>query len=161
MLVNKEVCYNNRMKVPVDRKRTILIFLIVDIIFAIALFLSCINLFIFQQWGVIQILIIVLFVVVSIAMLVLSLTRNFYVIESKYLVVVKAFKEMYCHYNEVVYIDKEQSEKKRTLTFFTSKGHKRYLPFDKNGEIYQAMIKKCHNLLSEEEFKNRYPDVKL
>lgn len=106
-------------------------------------------------------MIIVLYVVVSIAMLVLSLTRNFYVIESKYLVVVKAFKEMYYHYNDVVYIDKEQSEKKKVLSFFTNKGHVRYLPFDKNGEIYKAMIKKCHNLLSEEEFHSKYPDVKL
>ena len=106
-------------------------------------------------------MIIVLYVVVSIAMLVLSLTRNFYVIERKYLVVVKAFKEMYYHYNDVVYIDKEQSEKKKVLSFFTNKGHVRYLPFDKNGEIYIAMIKMCNNLLSEEEFHTKYPDVKL
>lgn len=161
MLDDKEVCYNNRMKVPVDRKRTIVTFIIVDLIFAAVLFLSCIYLFIFQPWGVIHTLIVILYVVVSAMMLVLSLTRNFYVIENKYLVVVKAFKEMYYHYNEVVYIDKAQSEKKRTLSFFTNKGHIRYLPFDKNGEIYKAMLKNCHSLLTEEEFHKRYPDAKL
>lgn len=149
------------MKVPVDRRRTILIFIIMDLLFAIGLFLSCISLFLFQKWGVIQILIIILYVLTSIGMLVLSLVRNFYVIENKYLVQVRAFKEAYYHYNDVVYIDKEQSEKKRTLVFYTNKGHVRYLAFDRNGEIYQAMLKKCNNLLSKEEFKKRYPNVKM
>lgn len=149
------------MKVPVDHRRTILIFIIMDLLFAIGLFLSCMTLFLFQKWGVIQILIIILYVLTSIGMLVLSLVRNFYVIENKYLVQVRAFKEAYYHYNDVVYIDKEQSEKKRTLVFYTNKGHVRYLAFDRNGEIYQAMLKKCNNLLSKEEFKKRYPNVKM
>ena len=149
------------MKVPVDRRRTILIFIIMDLLFAVGLFLSCMTLFLFQKWGVIQILIIILYVLTSIGMLVLSLVRNFYVIENKYLVQVRAFKEAYYHYNDVVYIDKEQSEKKRTLVFYTNKGHVRYLAFDRNGEIYQAMLKKCNNLLSKEEFKKSYPNVKM
>lgn len=149
------------MKVPVDRRRTILIFIIMDLLFAIGLFLSCMTLFLFQKWGVIQILIIILYVLTSIGMLILSLVRNFYVIENKYLVQVRAFKEAYYHYNDVVYIDKEQSEKKRTLVFYTNKGHVRYLAFDRNGAIYQAMLKKCNNLLNKEEFKKRYPNVKM
>ena len=83
------------MKVPVDRRRTILIFIIMDLLFAVGLFLSCISLFLFQRWGVIQILIIILYVLTSVGMLLLSLLRNFYVIESKYLVQVRAFKEAY------------------------------------------------------------------
>ena len=149
------------MKLPVDRKRTIITFVIADLIFAVLLFLSCIYLFLFQKWGVYQWLIIAVFVVVSVLMLVLSLTRNFYVIESKYLVVVKGRKEMYYYYGDVVYIDKAQSEKRRVLTFYTNKGHSRYLPFDKDGKIYSTMINKCHNLLSEEEFHTKYPNVKL
>ena len=149
------------MKFPVDRKRTIITFIVADLIFAVLLFVSCIYLFLFQKWGVYQWLIIALYVVISIFMLVLSLTRNFYVIESKYLVVVKGNKNMYYYYTDVVYIDKVQSEKKRVLTFCTNKGHSRYLPFDKEGKIYETMINKCHNLLSEEEFRNRFPNVKL
>ena len=68
---------------------------------------------------------------------------------------------MYYHYNDVVYIDKAQSEKKRILCFYTNKGHVRYLPFDGDGEIYKVMVKRCNNLLSEEDFKTRYPNVKL
>ena len=149
------------MKLPVDRKRTIITFIIADLIFAVLLFLSCIYLFLFQTWGVVQILIIILFVVMSVFMLVMSLVRNFYVIESKYLVVVKGTKEMYYYYNDVVYIDKERSEKKKVLTFYTNKDHARYLPFDKDGKIYKTMCNKCHNLLSEEEFHNKYPNVKF
>jgi len=149
------------MKVPVDRRRTILIFIIADLLFAVAIFLSCMTLFLFQKWGVIQILIIILYVLTSVGMLILSLKRNFYVIENKYLVQVRAFKEAYYHYNDVVYIDKREAEKKRTLAFYTNKGHVKYLPFDKDGEIYKAMLKKCNNLLSEEEFRKRYPNVKI
>ena len=149
------------MKLPVDRKRTLIIFAIADLILAVLLFLSCFNIFVFQEWGVIQILIIALFVVLSVVMLVLSLKRNFYVIESKYLVTVKGFKEMYYYYSDVVYIDKVQSEKRRILCFYTNKGHTRYLPFDKNGKIYTTMCNKCHNTLSEEEFHIKYPNVKL
>ena len=82
------------MKLPVDRKRTIITFVIADLIFAVLLFLSSIYFFLFQPWGVTQWMIIAVFVVVSVLMLVLSLTRNFYVIESKSLVVVKGRKEM-------------------------------------------------------------------
>ena len=149
------------MKLPVSRKRTLITFAVADLIFAVLIFLSCFSLFVLQEWGAIQIVIIAIYVVLSTVMLVLSLTRNFYVIESKYLVVVKGYKEMYYHYKDVVYIDKAQSEKKRVLCFYTNKGHTRYLPFDKNGEIYKAMLKKCHNLLDDVQFKAKYPNVKL
>lgn len=149
------------MKVPVDRLRTLLIFVIADLVLAVALFLSCMNLFLFSEWGVVQILIIALFVILSVFMLVLSLVRNYYVIESKYLVVVKGPKVMYYYYTDVVYIDIPQTEKRKVLCFFTNKGHARYLPFDKNQEIYKAMKKKCHNLLSDADFKAQYPDAKL
>ena len=149
------------MKLPVDRKRTLITFFVADLIFAVLLFLSCIYLFLFQTWGVVQILVIVLYVVISVFMLVLSLTRNFYVIEKKYLVVVKGNKNMFYNYEDVVYIDKEQSEKRRVLCFCTNKGHTRYLPFDKERKIYSTMCNRCHNLLSLEEFRSQYPSVKL
>ena len=149
------------MKVNVDIKRTLKLFVIMDLLFAGLLFLSCINLFLFTKFGPVQIIVISIYVLMSILMLVLSIKRNFYVIENKYIVAVRSFKNMYYHYNDVVYIDKAQSEKKRILCFYTNKGHVRYLPFDAKGEIYKAMIKKCHNLLSDEEFKQKYPNVKL
>ena len=149
------------MKLPVDRKRTIITFIIADLIFAALLFVSCINLFLFQKWNAIQIAIIVLFVAISVFMLILSLTRNFYVIENKYLVVVKGRKEMYYNYNDVVYIDEEKSERKKTICFLTRQGHTRYLPFDKEGKIYTTFLNKCRNLLSKEDFEKQYPEIRL
>ena len=149
------------MKLPVDRKRTIITFIIADLAFAVILFLSCINLFVFQRWNVTQYAIIGLFVVVSVVMLVLSLTRNFYVVEKKYLVVVRSSKNMFYNYEDVVYIDKEQTERRRVLVFYTNKGHVRYLPFDKEGKIYQVFLQRCHNLLDKEQLKKQYPNIKL
>ena len=149
------------MKLPVDRKRTIITFIIADLAFAGILFLSCINLFVFQKWNAVQFAIIGLFVVVSAVMLLLSLTRNFYVIEKKFLVVVKGSKNMFYNYEDVVYIDKEQTERKRTLIFYTNKGHIRYLPFDKEGKIYKTFLQRCHNLLEKEELKRKYPNIKF
>ena len=149
------------MKIPVSRKRTLITFFVADLIFAVLIFFSCFSLFVLQEWGIIQIIVIVIFIAISIAMLVLSLTRNFYVIEDKFLVSVKGYKEMYYNYKDVVYIDKKQSEKKKVLCFYTNKGHVRYLAFDKNGEIYKAMCDKCHNLLNDEEFHSKYPNVKI
>lgn len=149
------------MKLPVDRKRTIITFIIADLALAVLLFLSCLSVFLFQPFGPIQIFIIVLFVVISALMLILSLTRNFYVIENKYLVVVKGHKEMHYYYDDVVYIDEVQSEKRKVACFVTNKGHARYLPFDKEGKIYQALCNRCHKLLNEEDFKEQYPKVKI
>ena len=149
------------MKLPVDRKRTLKIFFIADFAFAVVLFLSCINLFIFQRWNVTQFIVIAIFVLISVFMLIMSLTRNFYVIEKKYLVVVKGNKELHYNYDDVVYIDKEQTERKRTLSFCTKQGHVRYLPFDKDGKIYNAFLNKCHNLIEKEEFDRIYPNVKI
>ena len=149
------------MRLPVDRKRTIITFIIADLVFAALLFVSCINLFLFQKWNAIQIAIIAVFVVISVLMLVLSLTRNYYVIESKFLVVVKGKKEMFYHYADVVYIDKQQTEKRKVLCFYTRQGHTRYLPFDKEGKIYAAFLNKCHNVLEKEEFERKYPNVKI
>ena len=91
------------MKLPVDRKRTIITFIIADLIFAVLIFLSCFSIFVLQEWGVLQIVLISIYVILSIIMFVLAWTRNFYVIESKFLVHVKGTKEMYYHYKDVVH----------------------------------------------------------
>lgn len=149
------------MKLPVDRQRTIILFVIVDILFALALFLSALDLFFEPKWNAMQFGIIALFVIISVLMLVLSLTRNFYVIESKFLVVVKGRKEMYYYFNDIIYIDHELTKKKKTLTFVTNKGHVRYLPFDKDGKIYVACLDKCNNLVNEEELLRKFPRIKI
>lgn len=149
------------MKLPVDKKRTIITFLIADLVFAVCIFISCINIFLFQDFGVVQICIIGIFVFFSTFMLIMSLTRNYYHLESKSVIVVKGTKVSNYNYADVVYIDKEQSERKRTVVFVTNLGHVRYLPFDKNGKIYDSFLNKCHNLVELDELQSRFPKVKL
>lgn len=149
------------MKLSVDKKRTIITFIIVDIIFALLLFVSALDLFLDPNWSLGQFGIIGLFVVVSVLMLVLSLTRNFYVIEPKFLVVVKGRKELYYYYNDIIFIDHERTKRKKVLTFVTNQGHVRYLPFDHDGKIYEACLEKCHNLVDEQELLRRFPTIKI
>ncbi len=149
------------MKLPVDKKRTIITFIIVDIIFALLLFVSALDMFLDSVWGFGQFGVIALFVVISVLMLVLSLTRNFYVIEPKFLVVVKGRKELYYYYNDIIFIDHERTKRKKILTFVTSKGHVRYLPFDRDGKIYEACLDKCNNLVDEEELLRRFPKISI
>ncbi|HHT67600.1 MAG TPA: hypothetical protein GX010_05250 [Erysipelotrichaceae bacterium] len=149
------------MKLVVDRKRTLLIFLIADLSFALLLFLSGINLFLSKEWGASQIAIIVLYVIISAVMLLLALTRNYYIVENKFLLVVKGHKETYHHYADVVFIDKERSLRKRTLRFYTNKGKVHNLFFDKEGKIYEVFVKRCHNIVDKEQFKKQYPKIKI
>ena len=149
------------MKLIPDRKRTLIAFVIADLALAVLLFLSCINLFLFQKFGLVQIVIICLFVVISIFMLVLSLTRNFYVVQGKNLLVVKGTRMMNYEFNNVVYIDEATSRRKKTVYFCTDKGVVRYLPFDKEGKILDVMLSKCKNLLDLDEFRRRFPNAKI
>lgn len=68
---------------------------------------------------------------------------------------------MYYYYTDIVFIDKEQSLRRKILCFYTNKGHARYLPFDKEGKIYETFINKCHNVLDKEDFANKYPNIKI
>ena len=149
------------MKLIPDRKRTLITFIIADLALAVMLFLSCINLFCFQKFGTTQIVVICVYVFISIFMLVLSLTRNFYVVQGKNLLVVKGTRMMNYEFNNVVYIDEATSRRKKTVYFCTDKGVVRYLPFDKEGKILDVMLSKCKNLLDLDEFRRRFPNAKI
>lgn len=70
-------------------------------------------------------------------------------------------KPLLYKYKEVVYIDRAYSEKHKTVAFMMNSGAVRYLTFDKEGKIYDEMIKKCKNVLSDEEFHERYKNIKF
>lgn len=149
------------MKLVVDRRRTILTFIIVFLVMGAALFGICFWIFLDFPWDFRQPLIIAFWIVSSIVFLVLSLTKNYYVLEKKYLVVKRYTKELVYYFSDVLYIDEEQSIKKKTIHFYTRQGHARYLSFDRQGIIYKTMLEKCTNRLSKEEFEKGYPDVRL
>ena len=139
-----------------------IIMLLASALFAGALvFGLCFNIFIFQPWTWVQPLIIGLWAVSSIVLIIVTPRKIYYEVNRKYVRVVKYGKEMVYNYSDVVYIDEEKSQRKKTICFYTNLGHERYLTFDREGLLYKTMIANCKNRLSKEEFVTSYPNVKL
>ena len=93
--------------------------------------------------------------------LILSLSTQYYEINKKDVTEYKFGKKFTYFYSDVIYIDIEQSKKGKALTFVTNKGHVKYLTFDKDGKIFEAFLSKCHNLISLEEVKRKFPGIKI
>ena len=121
----------------------------------------CFNLFLFQEWTWVQPLIIGLYVISSVVLFVLTPRSIYYEVNRKYVMVVKYKKELIYNYADVVYINEELSEKKKTVCFYTNKGDVRYLTFDRQGLLYKTMLANCKNRISKEEFASMYPNIKF
>ncbi len=150
------------MKVRVSPIRTLGILAIVIFGGAALIFGMTFQLFLFSfpyDWR--QYAIIGVWSLTSIGLIVASFTLSYYEVYKKYVTIKKGAKEIVYYYSDVVYIDEEQSVKKKTVCFYTRQGHARYLPFDKKGILYKTMVDNCKNRLSKEEFAIKYPKVKL
>lgn len=151
------------MKVRVAAWRLLLILLIVIVLgagvifgFTFQMFLKPVSTWSWHPWAVIAV-----WVGISVFLIVAALLGSYYEVEKSYVVVHKGTQKLVYNYSDVVYIDEEQSMKKKMVCFYTRQGHCRYLMFDKKGILYKVMIANCKNRLSKEEFKERYPQVKL
>lgn len=149
------------MKVWPSLKKTLIMAAGVFLFSAAVVFTSCINIFLFQAWDFRQWLIIGVFLVSSIIILILTLTRYFYVIEKKNLVVVKFRRELFYPYSEIIYIDQNPKKKASTITIVMKTGQSIYLVPDKNNKIYEALQKNCNHLLDKQEVMNKFPQIKL
>ena len=149
------------MKVyPLLRKTIVM--LIVSVLVAGALvFGMCFNLFIYQEWTWVQPFIIGVYIISSIVLFILTPRSIYYEVNRKYVTVVKYRKELVYNYSDVVYINEELSEKKKTICFYTNKGHVRYLAFDREGLLYKTMLANCKSRISKEEFEATYPNIKF
>ena len=87
--------------------------------------------------------------------------KNYYVITKEAIVHHRIYDELYYNYKDILYIDEEYTHKKKTLLFYTKKGDQRFLVLDKENKIYDAMKANCKNLISREEFHNKFPKVRL
>ena len=136
----------------------IVIFLGAAIIFGITF-----NFFIkpIKDWNWVPYTIIGIWAALSIGLIVLTFVFSYYEVYKKYVTVKRAGKSLIYYYSDVVYIDEKQSEKSKMVCFYTKQGHSRYLMFDSKGILYKVMLANCKNRLTEEEFKERYPKVKL
>ena len=87
--------------------------------------------------------------------------QNYYVILKEGIIHHKWTKEVRYEFKEILYIDEEYTEKHSTLLFYTSKGHAIYLVLDKDEKILKAIQNKSHNLISKQEYHNRFPNVSM
>ena len=151
------------MKVRINVWRIIPI-LIVIVLFGAAVMFGFTFMFFLKpikDWNWIPYTLIGIWAALSIALFVITLTTSYYEVYRKYVVVHRGWKKLTYYYADVVYIDEAKSEKKKNIHFYTRFGHARYLLFDKKGILYKTMIANCKNRIGDEEFKEKYPNVKL
>ena len=151
------------MKVRPSPWKTLLVVAIVMLVGGAIIFSFTFNIFLkpINEWGWQPYVVLGIWLLLSIGLAIASLLFTYYEVFKKYVTVTRGNKKLIYYFSDVVYIDEKQYEKHKTIAFYTRQGHTRYLMGDKKGILYQAMIQNCQNRLSEEDFKRKYPQVKL
>lgn len=90
----------------------------------------------------------------------ISITKTYYIVDKQKIQHFKMGKQYEYRWAEIIYIDEEWSKKHKMLLFYQEDGRGRYLAFDKKGIIWEYAMKYSH-LISNEEFRERFPKVKL
>lgn len=112
-------------------------------------------------WDFLPYLIIAGWILGAVIFYIITIKMNYYVLHKKYVVVKKYNKELVYNFSEIIYIDEEQSLKKKTIIFATNKGHSRYLIFDKENILFNVMLQKCTNRISKEQLLMKFPKIDL
>lgn len=149
------------MRVKVSAKRILLMWLGTFVIIGGVVTLMFFNLFYLTPWSYPQPLILGIYTLVMVAILIFSLNTQYYEINKKDLTECKFGKKYNYFYNDIIYIDVEGSKKSKVLSFVTKYGHVKYLTFDKEGKIFEACINRCHNLISLQEVRVKFPGIKI
>ena len=149
------------MRVKVSAKRILLMWLGTFVIIGGVVTLMFFNLFYLTPWSYTQPLILGIYTLVMVAILIFSLNTQYYEINKKDLTECKFGKKYNYFYNDIIYIDVEGSKKSKVLSFVTKYGHVKYLTFDKEGKIFEACINRCHNLISLQEVRVKFPGIKI
>lgn len=87
----------------------------------------------------------------------MALLGQSYIIEDKYFIVKRLTKEYQYDYSSIIFLDVEQSKKKKMVIIFTKRSGTKYLLGDKDGKLLETVIKKCPNTMTVEEFRRQYP----
>ena len=97
----------------------------------------------------------------SIIFCVLTIKQTYFVIQKERIVHVKMNNAFEYRYKDFLYIDEEYSEKHKTMLFYLKDGKERFLAFDKDHKVYDTCLERCENLISKEELKRRFPNLKI
>lgn len=149
----------NDEKLKISSKRIIIIFAILFVVFEVIFYVSFQNK---QFWPLEESFYIYTpaILVVTVIFCVISITQTYYKVDKLKITHVKMGKEFEFYFKDIIYIDEEWSKKHKMLLFYTSDGKSKFLTFDKNGVIFEYALQ-YSRLISKEEFKMRFPNVKL
>ncbi len=148
----------NITKLKISSLKSALIF--VGVITVVAIGLYFINP---PSWppSILQYVVIAIWLALSIFLTIVAIKMNYYTYNRYELVRHIFTKEYVIKYKDVLYIDVEWSKKHSSLLIFTSLGHERYLPFDKERKILDLMQERCKHLISKEEYLAKFPNAKI
>ena len=148
----------NITKLKISSLKSALIF--VGVITVVAIGLYFINP---PSWppSILQYVVIAIWLALSIFLTIVAIKLNYYTYNRYELVRHIFTKEYVIKYKDVLYIDVEWSKKHSSLLIFTSLGHERYLPFDKERKILDLMQERCKHLISKEEYLAKFPNAKI
>ena len=149
------------MKVKISVKKVLFMWGGVFLLLAVVVSLMFFNLFYLSKWDYRQIVIIGIYTAVMVGILIYSLNTQYYEINKKDITECKFGKKFIYFYSDIIYIDVEGSKKSKILSFVTKYGHVKYLTFDKEGKIFDAVMAKCKNLISLQEVRAKFPGIKI
>lgn len=149
------------MKLKIGLFKTTITYIITMLVIGAIVFLTFFKEFVTFPWKPLPYILIIGWLLGAIVFYIITIKMNYYVLHKKYVSVFKYRKELVYNFSEIIYIDEEQSEKKKVICFVTNKLHTRYLNFDKDNILYPVMLKKCTNRLDKETFKLTYPEIKI
>ena len=112
----------------------------------------------FVQWDYRQPLILSIMLLLGIGAFIPSLTSYYYVIEDKYFIMKKYWKEYEFNYSNIEFIDIEESKRKDMVIFYSPKSKMKYLLGDRDGKLLETIIKKCPKNMSVAEFRRKHPE---
>lgn len=97
----------------------------------------------------------------TIGYLTYAITHNYYEISKTRIIHYRGRKRLVYDFNSILYIDVEWSKKHKRMLFYTALGDERYLTLDKDGVLLTKTLDKCKNLITREEYKERFPKSKI
>ena len=86
---------------------------------------------------------------------------NYYVIRPDGISHYRFNKERVYKYSDILYIDSKWSERHKKINLLRANGVEAFLPFDRNGTIYELMQKNCRHLLTDDQVLARFPGFKI
>lgn len=136
-----------------------LLYLLLIFILGSLVFFCFFSSFTKWPWEAFQWIVLSVFLLIAILGYIITLFKFYYIVESKYLAVIKLNKEQRYLYDEIVYI--EDKGKKTSITFYTTKHGYIYLTGDKLGRLQEELLKRAKNATTNyQEFKVKYPNAK-